>query len=103
MSTTTFSNRPEISPKEQALGEQLLCFAAAAGCTVVGGIGWLINELTSIATSLEALLIIGDFYLLNGVIAWWRARELRVLQQGAMSEPVETAARARAPEVSEPE
>ena len=43
-----------------------ICFAAAAGCLIVGAMGRLFNFVFAAETSLEALLVVGAFYMLLG-------------------------------------
>ena len=48
--------------------EAKLCFGAAGGCLILGMIGYAINALTTMETTLSAFLVIGAFYFLLGAI-----------------------------------
>lgn len=48
--------------------EAKLCFGAAGGCLILGMIGYAINALTTMETTLSAFLVISAFYFLLGVI-----------------------------------
>jgi hypothetical protein len=48
--------------------EAKLCFGAASGCLILGMIGYAINALTTMETTLSAFLVISAFYFLLGMI-----------------------------------
>jgi len=45
-----------------------LCFGAAAGCLVVGAVGWIVNSLEPGTTMLHGLFTVAVFYFALGVI-----------------------------------
>lgn len=48
--------------------ESRLCFGAAAGCFLVGSLGWLINLVRPDTTLLDGLLVIAAFYCFLGFV-----------------------------------
>ncbi len=54
--------------------ESQMCFGAAAGCFVLGVIGYTINALTTLETTLSAFLVISAFYLMLGVISLFKSK-----------------------------
>jgi hypothetical protein len=50
-----------------------LCFGTAAGCFVIGAIGYAVNALTVMETTLTAFLVMSGIYLLFGVISWFKS------------------------------
>lgn len=66
-----------LSPREQAADEARVCFATSIGCLVAGGIGWVVNWVGSLDTSLPALAVVGCFYGLMGLGRWWKLARLR--------------------------
>ena len=57
-----------ISGLKNLSTEAKLCFGAASGCLILGMIGYAINALTTIETTLSAFLVISAFYFLLGAI-----------------------------------
>ncbi len=53
--------------------ESKLCFGAAAGCFVIGIIGWLINLALPETTLLHGLLVVAGFYCVLGVVNIFKA------------------------------
>lgn len=52
--------------------ETRLCFAAAAGFCAIGGLGWIINRIYPGHNLLSALLAVGGFYLVLGVVSLFK-------------------------------
>jgi hypothetical protein len=52
--------------------ESKLCFGSAAAFFAVGLAGWLINLATPGQTTLHAVVVIGYFYFILGVIALFK-------------------------------
>lgn len=67
-----FRPSEHVSPRDRLAFEVRLCFVAAGGCLLVGGIGWLVNWLADIDTHLPALVAVGGFYGLMGLARWWK-------------------------------
>ncbi len=65
-----FRPSEHASPRDRLAFEVRLSFAAAGGCLLVGGIGWLVNWLAGIDTHLPALVAVGGFYGLMGLARW---------------------------------
>ena len=63
-----------LASLSQLTSEQQLCFSAAVCCMVLGTIGWGINYFNPGATSLDAMLVVGVFYLFNAGLAAWKNR-----------------------------
>ena len=59
--------RAEIMSRFVLNDECKLCFGAAAGCFVIGIIGWLINLALPETTLLHGLLVVAGFYCVLGV------------------------------------
>lgn len=53
--------------------ETKLCFGAAGGCAIIGSAGYAINALTTLETTLSAFLVISAFYLMLGVISFFKS------------------------------
>lgn len=66
MSTILSSRRPLPT-------ESQLCLSIAAGCLLIGAVGYMVNWLQPDSTHLSACLPIGMCYLLWGLCVWWRA------------------------------
>ena len=58
-------------------GESKLCFGAAGGCLIIGSVGHGLNALTTIETTLDAFLVISAFYLMLGVINFFKSTTKR--------------------------
>lgn len=67
-----FRPSEHASPRDRLAFEVRLSFAAAGGCLLVGGIGWLVNWLADVDTHLPALIAVGGFYGLMGLARWWK-------------------------------
>lgn len=63
-----------------------LCFAAAAGCFVLGVIGYAINALSATETTLSAFLVISAFYAMLGVISLFKAKPSYAVEQAKVSD-----------------
>ena len=63
--------------------EAKLCFGAAGGCLILGMIGYAINALTTMETTLSAFLVISAFYFLLGAINSIKSKPAYAAQQGA--------------------
>lgn len=50
-----------------------LCYGAAAGCFVLGTLGWIANHLSPGVTLLQGLLVVGTFYFCLGVFRTTKA------------------------------
>jgi hypothetical protein len=61
-----FDGQQERSPREVLIDECRLCFAAAAGCGVIGLIGVGYHRLSGVMTPLAALLVVAGFYAIMG-------------------------------------
>jgi cobalamin synthase len=60
--------------------ETQMCFGAAAGCLVLGLIGYAVNSLTASETTLSAFLVISAFYLMLGVISLFKSKPKYAIQ-----------------------
>lgn len=54
------------------VAESQLCLSIAAGCLIIGAIGYAVNCFQPDSTHLSACLPIGICYLLWGLCVWWR-------------------------------
>ena len=61
--------------------ESQMCFGAAAGCLVLGLVGYAVNALTTSETTLSAFLVISAFYLMLGIISLFKSKPKYALQQ----------------------
>ena len=52
--------------------ESELCFGAAAGCFIVGAVGWLVNLVQPDTTLLHGLLVVAGFYGFLGVVSLFK-------------------------------
>lgn len=53
--------------------ESKLSFGAAAGCFVIGAVGWLVNLARPETTLLHGLLVVAGFYCFLGVVNLYKA------------------------------
>lgn len=67
MKTAPFDRTPVRSAREVLIDECRLCFAAAAGCSVVGLLATSYHRWCGQPSSLAALLVVGGFYGIMGV------------------------------------
>lgn len=62
-----------FSGKSRLSAETKLCFGAAGGCAIIGAVGYAINVLTTMETTLSAFLVISAFYFMIGVISFFKS------------------------------
>ena len=71
-----------LKPGKRSLStEAMLCFGAAGGCLVLGLIGYAINALTTMETTLSAFLVISAFYLMLGVISLFKHKPADAIEE----------------------
>ena len=58
-----------VQVKKKLNDDTTLCFGAAAGCFVVGALGWLVNWVQPDTTLLHGLLVVAGFYCFLGVVS----------------------------------
>lgn len=61
-----------VEIKRKFNDESKLCFGAAAGCFVIGAVGWLVNLVQPETTLLHGLLVVAGFYGFLGVVSLFK-------------------------------
>jgi hypothetical protein len=56
--------------------ETRLCFAASLGFFTIGGIGWILNRVSPGHNVLSALLAVGCFYVVLGVVSLFKKPQM---------------------------
>jgi|CXWL01.1.fsa_nt_gi hypothetical protein len=61
---------PPLTPSQKLLLESKLAFRGAAGCLVLGVLGWIFDHFSGFETHLPALMVVGGLYLIMGLGHW---------------------------------